>query len=249
MKTRIILTFLASVCILFLSACAGGRISNVNSVTLDGNIPKAGRMGLTNQASANVDSFATPGMGILPMLVLGAVHQGVVSKPRKAIEDAVAAHSIAIEKIVPAAFADEIARSGSTKLVTTGGADGTLHFIKLNYGLVHQGGAWTSSALAATVAVVMNLDCTDGRHFKSILAFGMSPKDHWHTQEEYRDHPELLRAGWEEASRMAARVVLYRLQGGKVRGVPQAGGVVIAPGVPPPLHPLPPPRAPMTARL
>lgn len=211
MKLPATLHFLASVCAALLTSCASNRIASIHSITLDTAVTRPKAMGYSNQASANVDNWQA-GAGLLPMLVLAGVHQGVISKPKKEMEAAVASRSIAIEQIVPPAFGEEFSRSGRFTVAPSGPADATLKLKLLGYGVNHMGGAWTSSALATTVFVEATLVGADGRTIKALKAGGTAPKTDWHTHEQYRDNPDLLRTGWEQAARVAARFVIAKLQ-------------------------------------
>ncbi len=212
MKKHAIPFLLAAICATLLSACASGRIRSIHTVMVDPKVARPKAMGYTNQASANVDMFASPTMGLLPALVLTGVHHGVISKPRKEMEAAVASRSIAIETIVPPAFSDELARSGLFTVVPSGAADATFNLKILQYGLNHMGDAWTSSLLAPTVMLEARLVGSDGKNIETLKVFGAPPAADWHVHEQYRDNPELLRAGWEQAARSAARVAITQLR-------------------------------------
>lgn len=216
MKLHPLPTLLAALCTIgatFIAGCGNDRLRNVHSVTVDSNVVRPKRIGYTNQASANVDIFnIVAGGALLPSLVLAGVHQGVISKPRKEIEAVLESRSIAIEKIVPAAFADEMALSGLFTVVPQGGADATFKLKIIGYALAHQGNAWTSSALAPTVFVEAQMAGGDGRNFYGVKKLGMSAKSDWHTHEQYRDQPELLRTGLEEASKAATRAIITEIR-------------------------------------
>lgn len=212
MKKNTIPTLLAAVCFTMLSACGGGRIQSIHSVAVDHNVERPKKMDFTNQASANVDSFGVGGTGILPALVLAGVHHAVIAKPRKAITDGVASHSIAIEQIVPAAFSDELGHCDLFTAAPAGGADATVSLKILQYGVNHMGGAWSSSLLAPTVAVEARVVGRDGHHIRTFKVVGLPSQSSYRIQEQFRDDPELLRTGWNEAAHTAARVLINQLR-------------------------------------
>ena len=210
MKKAACRTF-AALCAIILGACANGNIRSVHAVSVDPSINRPAGLTYTNQASANVDALA-PGAGLAPLLVLGAIHGGVIAKPRKEIEAVVASHGIAIERIVPAAFTDEMARSGSFSVVPPGSAEATLKLKMIGYGLAYQGDAARSSGLAPMVFLEVRLIGSDGGNIKTIKFTALASKEHWHTHEQFREQPELLRTGWEHATRAAARTVAANLR-------------------------------------
>ena len=213
MKAHTILASLCAIASLLLSGCGNGRLPAIKSVSIDGSgVVRPKRITFTNQASANVDSFASPGVdGILPMLVLGAIHKGVTAKPQREIETAISAHGIAIEKIVPAAFATEMARGGLFTVVPQGG-DATFKLQLLSYGLQHRGSAWRSSALAPTVTLMARLVGSDNHEICKIMGVGTPVPGEWHTHEQFRDQPELMKTGWDTASRAATIAVIRQIR-------------------------------------
>lgn len=213
MKAHNILASLCAIASLFLCGCGNGRLAAIKSVSIDGSgVVRPKRITFSNQASANVDSFASPGVdGILPMLVLGAIHKGVTAKPQREIETAISAHGIAIEKIVPPAFTTEMARGGLFTVVPQGG-DATFRLQLLSYGIQHRGSAWRNSLLSPTVTLMARLVGSDGHEICKTLGVGTTVPGEWHTQEQFRDQPELMRVGFDTAARAATLAVIRQIR-------------------------------------
>ena len=210
MKKQTLLFLLASTCAIIMSGCGNGRLRAVHTVAVDGSkTTRPKRMEYTSQKSDTADLVGALTLG--PGLLMAAVHHGMISGPRNEITNAAASKEVAIEKIVPAAFADEMARSGLFTVATQGGADATFRINVPSYSLLHKS-MFGGPALAPGVMVEALLADNNGHTFYGIHKAGVAEKEHWHTHEEYRNNPELLRAGWDEAARAATREIIAKMR-------------------------------------
>ena len=192
------------------SGCGNGRLRDVHTVAVDGSkTTRPKHMEYRSQKSDTADLVAALTLG--PGLLFAAVHHGMISGPRKEITSAATSKEVAIEKIVPAAFADEMARSGLFKVTTQGGEDATFRVYVPSYSLLHKS-LFGGPALAPGVMIDALLADNKGHVFYGIHKLGEAEKEHWHTHEEYIANPDLLRAGWEEAARAATREIIAKMR-------------------------------------
>ena len=209
MKKQTLFISLCAISALFITGCANSRLAAVHSVTVDSNVARPKKLEYADQASQNAGALGVLFIGALPGAL---IQKGMSAGPRKEIEGTAASKEIAIEKIVPAVFADELSRSGLFTVNQQGGGDATVHLKVPAYQLIHKSGMFGRPTLAPGVVIEAQFAGSNGRNFYGIGKGGYAAKENWHTQAEYKENPELLRAGWEEAARVTTRAIIAQIR-------------------------------------
>ena len=181
--------------LLFLAGCAT-PLPPVHAISIDPQITRPDHLTLTNQTTANIQAFSFIGSTLGDYIGKG-ISSAATARPRRTLESESQGFDIA--GIVRSSFTRQVKTRPSIPRARNGPGDATFHIQILDYGIGHQGGIFSSDAVAPFVTVQVTLVRNNGDTLFCSPAIECAASD-WHHLNDYLQIPALIRAGWQQAA-------------------------------------------------